>query len=318
MPRLNYWDFKRRVKSAEAAYVILGEESFCVQAAANHLKQLLSARFGERLSYSVRDAKSPEGTGAFFDDLRTRTFGFEHALIVVDRAENLLAQASFKTALGDYARHPSPFSTLALVCSPVRRYRDKLTLTKGLDSMVTVVDCPRPRDATVLRWLMDTGTARGIRITKKQAEMLMDLAGSDLAVLSGELDKLATYTGPNASLGSGHVEELAGRSTGGPAWEILDLVVDGRRSLAMRRAIAAAAQGQRASQVIWVLTDRLLGLRRRDPDRFADASVFERSVRCLAEADQEAKSSVGSDELILVRLVARLISELAPATTLKE
>ena len=105
---------------------------------------------------------------------------------------------------------------------------------------------PPLRGRDLRAWVADAATARGVRLPPGGLEHLLRVAGSDLGVIAGELDKLCAYqaSAPRASTAGPGGAPPGKPRPGGPALD-----------LELLRRLVAGAEGVEA----WDVLEQLLG-----------------------------------------------------------
>jgi DNA polymerase-3 subunit delta len=93
-------------------------------------------------------------------------------------------------------------------------------------------DFPRMRDGDVPQWIMQRARKKGVDIGRAAATELGQLIGSELRALDTELDKLATYVAPGASIEIDDVRELVAGAVAG-IFALLDAIAERRPAAAL-------------------------------------------------------------------------------------
>ena len=77
--------------------------------------------------------------------------------------------------------------------------------------------------------------AHGKRILKDACELLIELAGENLTLLYGEVDKLALFIGQGKNITAAHVESLTGHNRMFNCFEAIDAAVSDQMDVAISR-----------------------------------------------------------------------------------
>lgn len=198
----------------------------------------------------------------------------------------------------------------------------------------TVEEFKPPRGLALERWISDEARERGVRIGTDVPRMLAAYVGEEPEVLAEELDKLATYVGPNGLISEATVRLLTPELTQAAAFELVkatgrgdmgralgllrQLLRDGQKTYAIVGLIGwqvrqllqvQALAGQRLSST--AIAERLGmqefavrqtqdNLRLYTPERLRDIH------RRLLAVDQEIKTSSGGGETALELLVLEM------------
>jgi DNA polymerase-3 subunit delta len=267
------------------------------------------------------------------DSLRTLPLLGGRRLVVLRDAHRLedRAREPVREALLDYLERPVASTVLALVAEKVDR---RLKLWKGVERTGLVVDCGPPDEASLPARLEEAAREAGARFDPGAAALLVDLAGTDLGVLEGEVAKLAAFVGPAGSIGEAEIRQMLEARRGGesPVFEWVDAVFFRRPHeavLGLDRLLAAGEEPLRllallARQLRLVWSARALGARGAGVSEIGDALVprarflagklldqargfddaeLARLHDALVEADLALKSSPASERFVLERLV---------------
>jgi DNA polymerase-3 subunit delta len=208
-----------------------------------------------------------------------------------------------------YIRNPVPQTTLVMVASDVDRTRK---LYKTLQKQSTIVECwgLRPgRDARVdLREV-----ARNAEILVKQAtnaatqqiepaaaRLIAERAGTDIARLRGEVDRLLLYALGEKKIGLDEARQIVGPAALQDDWAIANAIEAGQAAEALRQLALTLESGgvsyQILGQLAWFVREKLVVS---DPRRVPAA------IEALFRTDLELKSS-GDPRVLLERLVVQL------------
>jgi DNA polymerase-3 subunit delta len=129
-------------------------------------------------------------------------------------------------------------------------------LLKELRPLASVKEFPMLRGTALTGWIQRRVTANGGSISARAAKMLAELAGDDLWVLSGEVEKLVLY-----ALGR-RIEEEDVRKVASAAREfnvfaMVDALVEGRAVVATRALHQLLEEGMTAPHILSMITRQL-------------------------------------------------------------
>ncbi len=130
----------------------------------------------------------------------------ERRLVIVRDFEKL----EDNELLASYVQKPNPHAVVALIC------RKKPNLThnpyRAIKNSVASVSVSAPRSNKMGPWLRDGLQERGVSIDGRALQTLKEFVGSDLAVASTELDKLAAFLGARKKVTQEDVLLVAGQT----------------------------------------------------------------------------------------------------------
>ena len=211
--------------------------------------------------------------------------------------------------LDAYIRNPVPQNTLVMVASDVDRTRK---LYKTLLKQSTIVECwgLRPgRDARVdLRdvaraaevMVKQATNAAAQQIEPAAARLIAERAGTDIARLRGDLERLLLYTAGSKKITLDDARQVVSAETAQDDWAVTNAIQRRDAAGALRQLALALESGgvsyQILGQLAWFVREKLVVS---DPRRVPAA------IEALFRTDLELKSS-GDARVLLERLVVQL------------
>jgi DNA polymerase-3 subunit delta len=262
------------------------------------------------------------------ESARTFPMMTDRRVVVVLRAERLLkpkrrgkAADDDETNDGDepagdidlleaYVKQPEPLTTLVIVASAVDRSRRHY---KSIQKHATIVECwglKGGKDARVdLRQVARTAEAlvkqavadAGQQIDPAAARLVADRAGTDIATLRGDVERLLLYAAGKPRIDLTDVQEVVSAETAQDDWAVTNAIQRGDAAEALRQVALALESGgvpyMILGQLGWFVREKLPGS---DPRRVPAA------VEALFRTDLELKSSGGDPRILLERLVVEL------------
>jgi DNA polymerase III delta subunit len=208
-----------------------------------------------------------------------------------------------------YIRTPSPQTTLVMVASDVDRTRK---LYKTLQKQSTIVECwglRAGRDGRVdLRDVARTAevlvkqatNAAAQQIEPAAARLIAERAGTDIARLRGDLERLLLYTAGSKKITLDDARQVVSAETAQDDWAVTNAIQRRDAAEALRQLALALESGgvsyQILGQLAWFVREKLVVS---DPRRVPAA------IEALFRTDLELKSS-GDARVLLERLVVQL------------
>ncbi len=111
------------------------------------------------------------------------------------------------------------------------KQKSEIQTLKSADMLVTEFKSLQGPD--LIKWIAGYADHGGKRISKKAAYMLPERLGSDMFLLSKELDKLIGYTGQRSEIKESDVEAITGGAVSARVYELTDAVAMGDRVKAL-------------------------------------------------------------------------------------
>ena len=218
--------------------------------------------------------------------------------------------ASDLAALEEYVKRPEPLTTLVFVAADIDRQRK---VYKALQTHATIVECwglrgskdakvdvrevARTAEMLVKKAVSDAGQ----QIEPAASRLLAERAGTDIARLRGDIERLLLYAAGTGKIGLQDVREVVSSETAQDDWAVTNAIGRGDAGEALRHLALALESGgvsyQILGQLAWYVRERLTTS---DPRRVPAA------VDALFRTDLDLKSSGGDPRVLLERLVVDL------------
>ncbi len=333
MPALSHDALLAQVKKGQLQeiYVITGDDDVAKdQAAAAFVAAVpgdVQAFALER--FSALDTDAPEVVAA----ARTLTFLGDRRTVIVTRAEKWLSgKRKGKSDSGDeeraenddepgggggiemleaYAESPEPMSTLVLVGSDINR---TLRVVKALLKKAVLVECWGLKDEKEVRgfqindaleragrYVVGELKKTGLTIDRRALEPLLAHAGTDIATLRGDVERLALFCHGKGSVTLEDVQSIVSGAALVNRWGIVNAVEKGDAKEALRQVARSLDAGEVPfmilGQIGWFIRNKMPAA---NPARVASA------VDALFRADVAMKSSGGEPRVLLERLIVEL------------
>jgi DNA polymerase III subunit delta len=215
-----------------------------------------------------------------------------------------------------YLQSPSPETCLVIVAADVNR---ATRIGKALVKQATVVEFwglkgerdARGKGATEAvrqahRFASEALAEAGLRPGQGAVNALVEHAGTDIAVLRGDLERLAIYCAGKASVSLADVRAVVSGAVSVDAWALPVAIERGDVATALRELHMAIEGGASPFMVLgqlgWFIRAKLPATA---PARVSAA------VEALFRTDSAMKSSGGDPQILLERLVVELCGEAA-------
>ncbi|WP_088008044.1 DNA polymerase III subunit delta [Indiicoccus explosivorum] len=314
----------------DPVYLIAGPEAHFTEKTIELLKAELS---GEELEYSVFDLDETP-VESVIEEADTVPFFSDRKLIIAKNASFLKAAERGKEkidhdfkALERWLGNP-PLTSVTVFIAPYEKLDERKKVTKWMKKQTTFIEAKAPDARDLEVWAEQEAKAYGKRMGKEAVRKLVETAGTNLTLLSSEIEKMSLYLGSEEEeITSGLVEQMTPRTLEQDAFKMLQNYLDGNVEGALSVyydlleqkeepvALTAllASQIRFMIQVFYLLKKgysapniskqlkahpyrvKLLVERKR---QFTDSELLD-VLRSLAEIDLQLKSQSGSRERIL-------------------
>jgi len=255
-------DTWKKMKRGELApiYLLYGTETFLM----NETKQLLlnvALNEEERdFNFSVYDLEESPLELAL-EDAETFPFLGERKLIILHNPSFLTAEKSKGklehnvAKLEAYIKAPAPF-TILVISAPYEKLDERKKITKELKRTVEIVEAKKLNEAELKNWLKDRARSNEIVLEESAIEQLLTLVGTNMFMLSSEVEKLALYAGKGEKIDVGIVEKLAARSLEQNIFTLVEKVVQRRLDEALRIYYDLLKQNEEPIKILALLASQ--------------------------------------------------------------
>lgn len=334
---LHIW---KEIKKKQFApmYVLYGQESFLI----NETKQLLTKYVLEEeesefnlSSYDMEDTPIEVA----LEDAETLPFMGERRLIFLNNPYFLTAEKGKSKVehnikkLEAYMEEPSPFSIIVFSGS-YEKLDERKKITKELKRKGTVVEAKKLNEQELSAWVKDRAAQNNVEIDDDALEQMLVIAGSNLFMLTTEMDKLALYAGEKKKIDVHMVESLVSRSLEQNIFSLVDKIVQRKIDEAFRIYYDLLKQNEEPIKILSIIAgqfrliyqvkelarrgygqQQIAGFIKVHPFRvklaagqaklFQDEELTE-IMKMLAEADYQAKTGGMKKELLVEMFLFRL------------
>src|SRR6266568_559656 len=168
------------------------------------------------------------------------------------------SRAGFEKSLAEYISQ-LPETTVLIVLAD-----DELTasspLLKAAEEHGKVIQCTLPRGVAVETWINRKATSLGVKITSDATTLLANFIGNQLRLLANELDKLATYVGPGATITVQDVRQLSAQVQEARIFDLTDALAQRNHKQALDILHDLLADGEAPIKLISTITFQVRSL----------------------------------------------------------
>lgn len=245
------------LRSPLPVYVFAGSDGWLQRAALDLVRDAVlepATRAFNDVSVSAADDK----TGAFVQAARTVPMMAARRLVALRQVEE--ASPTFLDALLEYVA--APVSSTVLVVTGERFP----AAHGGVDRGVRIQNAAKKTgmllkldgaDADPAEVAQAVAASRGVRLDRDAVRLLLELDGTDLGTIAGDIEKSADYVGPGGIVTAAVVEELCVSTVEADVWGLTDAIVarDTDRALAtLHRLLEDGEPGLKLlGTVVWQL-----------------------------------------------------------------
>jgi DNA polymerase III subunit delta len=334
---LDIWKQIKKNK-IDPVYMVYGTETFLI----NETKQLLIKQLLNEdeldFNYASYDLEETPVEVAI-EDAETFPFMGEKRLIVMQNPVFLTSEKQKGKVehnlkrLEAYIKEPAPYSVV-LFTAPYEKLDERKKITKELKRNAVAGEAKRLTEPELKAWVRDRAGQEGVDIDEEAIELMLALAGSNLFMLTSEVDKLALYAGESRRIDAQMVDRLVARSLEQNIFTLIDKVVQRKIDEALRiyhdllkqneepiKILAAIAGQLRLIYQVKELSRRgygqqqIAGFLKVHPYRvklaagqarhFSDGELA-RTIEMIADADYQMKTGGMKKELLIEMILFNL------------
>ncbi|KWW11100.1 MULTISPECIES: DNA polymerase III subunit delta [Peribacillus] len=230
-------DVWKSIKKGQFApvYLLYGTEAYLI----NETKQLLieNVLHEDEMDFNFSQfdlEETPVETA--LEDVETLPFIGERRLVFMQNPFFLTAEKTKSRVehnvkrLEAYLADPVPYSIVVLT-APYEKLDERKKITKELKRKAVLVEAKKLGDHELKGWVRErVGSGR---IDDQATELLLELAGTNLMMLTNELDKLALYVEEDQPITAEIVEKLVAKSLEQNIFTLVDHVLQRKMESAM-------------------------------------------------------------------------------------
>ncbi|ANU23535.1 DNA polymerase III subunit delta [Planococcus donghaensis] len=221
----------------DPVYLIVGTESYFIEKTLDLLKDKLTVGGELELTFFDLDEVPVEHV---IDEADTFPFFSDRKLIIARNASFLKAAERGKEkinhdlkSLEAWLEHP-PSSSVTIFVAPYEKLDERKKVTKQMKQHTVLIEAKSLQANDLETWLMHEAKNFGKGIGIKAAQRLMEMAGTNLTLLSSEIEKMSLYLGSSdEDITVELVEQMTARTLEQDAFKMLQAYLDGNVSEAL-------------------------------------------------------------------------------------
>jgi len=215
-------------------YLLFGEEDYLRKQYRDKLKTAL-VNEGDTLNYNYFEGKDVN-VNEVIDLAQTMPFLAEKRVIIL---ENTGLVKSGGDKMADYVKDMADTVILIFVEAQIDK---RSGLYKAIQSTGRVCEFKTQDEATLKKWIGQRVKQENKRISEDAVNTLLDMAGSDMANIQSELEKLFSYTLKKDSISADDVEAICIRRLASVVFDLTENMANKRQKAALDLYYSLLAQ----------------------------------------------------------------------------
>lgn len=309
-------------------YLFLGQEEYLLRQGISLLKEKTVAAEAQAFNVIACSARDVDAA-RIVAEANTFPMMSPRRLVMVTDVQELPVEGH--EAIAAYAAAPQAKTILALIAPDLDR---RTSFYKRLAECACVVEFVKLKGAALERWAENLISRRGYSITPSALRKLVDLAGSDLLTVAGEIEKLILYAGNEKQIRDSTVDLLVPASrqrgifeltatlgrrdqknalrllgnlleSGEPALMLVTMMARHFRQLIIAKELLAEGRQAREVGRVAQVPDFVLAEFLRHAQAI-EAETARKMYRRLARIDHSLKSSRSDERMLLEQLICSL------------
>ena len=123
-----------------------------------------------------------------------------------------------------YLKEPAPYTVL-VISAPYEKLDERKKITKELKRTAVIVEAKKLNEYELKNWVKERAKGNGIEFDADALELLIALVGTNMFMITSEVDKLALYALRRKQIDVHMVEKLVSRSLEQNIFTLIEKVV---------------------------------------------------------------------------------------------
>jgi len=214
----------------DPVYIVTGTESYFIEKTLDLLKTKLTDGEPEFIHFDLDEVP----VDYVIEEADTIPFFSDRKLIIAKNASFLKAAERGKEkidhnlkALEAWLENP-PSSSVTVFVAPYEKLDERKKITKLMKQRAIMVEAKSLQANDLETWLTHEAKTYGKILEKQSAQKLVEMAGTNLTLLSSELEKMSLYLGADEEeITGGLIEQMTARTLEQDAFKMLQSYLDG-------------------------------------------------------------------------------------------
>lgn len=171
---------------------------------------------------------------------------------------SVLTRAAFEKALAEHVEQMPDTTVFVLLVEEVLEASNPLV--KAAEKHGKVIHNALPKGATLSNWINKRAATARVKIAPDASALLANFIGNNLRLLANEIDKLATYVGPEGTIQATDVRQLSAQVQEARIFDLTDALAQRRRKEALNLLHDLLSDGEPPLKLISTITSQVRSL----------------------------------------------------------
>lgn len=256
------FDIWKNIKAQKFApvYLLYGTEPYLINETKQNLVQHAIGKDEHDFNLAAHDLDETPIEAAL-EDAETFPFMGERRLIFLHNPFFLTAEKSKSKIehnlqkLEAYLQEPAPYS-IVVFSGAYEKLDERKKITKLLKKNAEVLEAKPLSEHELKTWVRERASVNGVQIDEEAIAYMLTLTGTNLFMLTSELDKLALYADDEKRITVQMVDQLVSRSLEQNIFALVDKIVHRRVEEALRIFYDLLKQNEEPIKILAVITSQ--------------------------------------------------------------
>jgi DNA polymerase-3 subunit delta len=243
-------------QSTRPVYAIYGSDHYLVRESIAALSRAVFPE-SEGEAAITRLAGAQSALADVLDELFTLPFFSRRRLVIVEEADTFVTK--HRKELEAYTERPSSSGLLVL---QVKQWTSTTRLAKLVEKVGVAIDCnplPEKQAQKVASWLTQYARMQcDVHLEPGAANLLVELVGLEIGILTSEVEKLAVYAGEAKRIERADVARMVDAGRVETVWKALDAATTGQAQMALELLDNLLAAGEAPVGLLAAMSASLL------------------------------------------------------------
>ncbi|MHC0035848.1 DNA polymerase III subunit delta [Pseudoneobacillus sp. C159] len=242
----------------DQVYLLYGTENFLIHETVQLLINHVLTEEEKDFNFSTYDLEeTPLEVG--LEDAETFPFMGDRRVVILQNPYFLTSEKQKEKVdhniekLEGYLTNPPPYSILILT-APYDKLDERKKITKELKRKSTLGEAKKLTEVELKKWIKERVSSHQVDIDQQAIEKMIEMAGSNLFVLTNEIDKMSLYVGEKKKIDSSIVELLVAKTLEQNIFELVEKVVGRKIEAALRIYYDLLKQNEEPIKILALLT----------------------------------------------------------------